>query len=361
MSGGTNVVRLRAASPFQTVYLSVIDDPLDGYWKLALSAATTDITVVVKLGPSIPENLFQTVFNVALGDSVGPPSSIANQVKTPTAVAVSGTSPGLGGAQQFTATVSFSDGSSQAATDQVSWQSSATNIAQVTSTGLVVGVAPGEADIRATYGTVSGSLRVTIASPGAGTFTVSGTVTDSFSGGRLPGVNVAIGSLTTTTDGTGNYSLTGIAGGSVTVVASASNYVTGQQAITLTGNVTVNFVLVRVPPTATVTIQNTPCRDNGNANFGPAPVTCSFVASSTNIPLPVLYSWTFQNADNGQILSPLPTGPQVSPTFDCAGFPPMGFATFTVNVILQASNGAAMATASRTTSITRAQRVCGAP
>ena len=66
VASGTSLVNLRAASPFQTVYLQVIDDPLDGYWKLQLAAQTSDITIALKFGSTIPENLFQTVFSVAL-------------------------------------------------------------------------------------------------------------------------------------------------------------------------------------------------------------------------------------------------------------------------------------------------------
>jgi hypothetical protein len=88
-SGGSSLAHLRASSPFQTVYVSVTDDPLDGYYKLTLPAATTDAFVIVKLGSSIPVNTFQTVFSVASASGVvGDKAQIANTVSTTAAATV---------------------------------------------------------------------------------------------------------------------------------------------------------------------------------------------------------------------------------------------------------------------------------
>ena len=432
VSGGSGLVSLNATSPFRTVNVSVIDDPLDGYFKLDLPVATTSTTILLKLGSSVPVSTFQTVFSVALGTSVGPSSSIANSVKTPTSVVVGGTSPTLGGAaQQFTATASFSDNTSQTVTDQATWQSSASNVAQVTSGGLVSAVAAGEADVTATFGAISGHLHVTIAaaSSGGGTFTVNGTVTDATthgllpnvtiaigsrstttdasgnytvngvgggtitvvasavsyttsqqtvvlsantrvdfvlaravaatfsvngtvtnatSGARLPGATVAIGSSSTTTDASGNYTLSGISGGTVTVVASANSYATSQQTVALSADTRVDFALVPLTPTASIAVQNPPCKALLDVNGSPQPVTCTFVGSSTNITSPV-YSWTFTNPFNGKSVTA--TGAQVSPTFDCSF--DSGHNPFTVNVTLTVTGGGGPATASTTVQVTR--------
>jgi hypothetical protein len=352
-SGGSGLVTLRAASPFQTVNVSVIDDPLDGYFKLDLPVATTSTTIVLKLGPSVPVSTFQTVFSVALGTSVGPSSSIANSVKTPTNVVVGGTSPTLGGAaQQFIATASFSDNTSQTVTDQVTWQSSAANVAQVTSGGLVSAVAAGDADVTATFGAISGRLHVTIASSSGGgsggTFTVNGTVTDSTSHGVLPNVTIAIGSRSTTTDGSGNYTLSGISGGSITVVASATSYVATQQTINLSANAQVDFSLARV--TASIAIQGGSC-------VAPTlgPVTCTFVGS-TNITSPS-FSWTFRNTANGMTVPA--SGQQVSPSFVCSYSQPGGNQPFQVTVTLQVTGGDGSATATQTVTVVRNGGDCG--
>jgi uncharacterized protein YjdB len=58
---------------------------------------------------------------------------------------------------QYTATGTFTGGSTRVLTSGVTWTSSAPSIATVSSTGLVTGVWIGSATIRATVGTVSGT------------------------------------------------------------------------------------------------------------------------------------------------------------------------------------------------------------
>lgn len=83
ISGGSNLVRLRAGSPFQTVYLAVTASPVADYYKLNLNSATTDTSVIVAFGREIPENTFQTIFSLSpLNGSVGASSSITNTVNT---------------------------------------------------------------------------------------------------------------------------------------------------------------------------------------------------------------------------------------------------------------------------------------
>ena len=83
INGGSSLVHLHSASSFNTVFMSVIDDPLDGFFTLTLPAATTDTFVVVQLGRTIPVNTFQTVFSVSSpAGQVGTSASIANTVNT---------------------------------------------------------------------------------------------------------------------------------------------------------------------------------------------------------------------------------------------------------------------------------------
>ena len=83
INGGSSLVHLHSASSFSTVFMSVIDDPLDGFFTLTLPAATTDTFVVVELGRTIPVNTFQTVFSVrSAAGLVGTSASIANTVNT---------------------------------------------------------------------------------------------------------------------------------------------------------------------------------------------------------------------------------------------------------------------------------------
>jgi hypothetical protein len=84
------------------------------------------------------------------------------------------------------------------------------------------------------------------------TYTVSGLVTDGTSGpsGRMPGTLVKVldglnAGLSAVTDGTGNYAITGISPGGLTLSASATDYETATQQVTISGDTGVNFVLAR--------------------------------------------------------------------------------------------------------------------
>jgi hypothetical protein len=92
------------------------------------------------------------------------------------------------------------------------------------------------------------------ASPPA-TFTLSGLVSDDIGSKALSGVAIQIvngsnAGKSTSTDGNGNYSLAGLAGGSFTVRASVNSYDTTEQAVTVAGNTKLDLRLhpVQGPP-----------------------------------------------------------------------------------------------------------------
>jgi hypothetical protein len=122
----------------------------------------------------------------------------------------------------------------------------------VTSTGVVAGVSAGTADVTATYQNVSGVAHLTVSRPTVAVFTVNGTVTDGTSHGVLPNIAISIADSAdvtrraTTNDG-GNYVITGVASGVVTVTASATSYQTITQSVTVAANTRVDIVLPRVP------------------------------------------------------------------------------------------------------------------
>jgi len=71
-----------------------------------------------------------------------------------------------GATQQFTATGTYSDSSTQNLTSSVTWASTNTAVATITSAGLATGVATGSTTIRATSGSISGSTSLTVAASG---------------------------------------------------------------------------------------------------------------------------------------------------------------------------------------------------
>src|SRR5262249_44875316 len=68
----------------------------------------------------------------------------------------------IGVTEQFTATGTFSDGSTQNLTNSVTWSAVAASIASITTPGLAKGLAAGTATITATSGSISGSTSLTV-------------------------------------------------------------------------------------------------------------------------------------------------------------------------------------------------------
>jgi hypothetical protein len=71
----------------------------------------------------------------------------------------------VGKTQQMMATGTYSDSSTQILTSQVTWSSSMTAVATISSGGLVTGVATGTTMITATSGSISGSTMLTVSAP----------------------------------------------------------------------------------------------------------------------------------------------------------------------------------------------------
>ena len=83
---------------------------------------------------------------------------------TLTSVAVTPANPTLlvGATRQFTATGTYSDGSTQNVTSQATWTSSSTTVATISSSGLATAVAAGSTTIRAALAGVTGSTTLTV-------------------------------------------------------------------------------------------------------------------------------------------------------------------------------------------------------
>lgn len=237
--------------------------------------------------PSSPRliGIVATIILTAAACGSNNSSTPTTPAATVTQVAVAGTAPSVGLTAQFTATATMSNGVNQNVTSQAAWQSSNPAIATVTSAGVVTGVAPGDVDITATYQSVAGRSRVTIA---VKTFTLSGNVTDGTSGGILPNINIAITSgphsgVSTKTDASGMYTLSGLESGSITVTASAVSYDSQDKTLTLTADSRLDFVMVRARDcafTLSVTSQNVPAAGGTFTLSAASPVSCGWTAST---------------------------------------------------------------------------------
>ena len=74
----------------------------------------------------------------------------------------------VGSTAQLTATAVFADGSTRVVTSTAAWSTSNATIATVGPTGLVTAIALGDAEIRASYRSVSGTQAISVVTPTSG-------------------------------------------------------------------------------------------------------------------------------------------------------------------------------------------------
>ncbi len=96
------------------------------------------------------------------GTTSSPPSQ-----KTLTAIAASPTTVSLsvGATEQFKATGTFSDGSSQDVTASATWTDASAKVAKITASGMATALAAGSTTITATMGGISGNASITVSAP----------------------------------------------------------------------------------------------------------------------------------------------------------------------------------------------------
>ncbi len=180
---------------------------------------------------------------VAFRTSGGGPQLVSIAVTPANASIAAGTQ------QQYTATGTYSDGSHQNLTSSVTWTSSATTVATISSGGLATGVAAGSTTIRATSGSISGSTGLTVtaatllsiavtpanASIAAGQqqqFTATGTYSDGSHQNLTSSATWTSSATTVATIGSGGLA-TGVAAGSTTIRATSGS-ISGSTGLTVT-------------------------------------------------------------------------------------------------------------------------------
>jgi len=188
---------------------------------------------------------------------------------TLTSIAVTPANPSInvGATQQFTATGTYSDNSTQNLTSQVTWVSATPTLATINAAGLATGVSAGTSSISATLSGISGSTVLTVQAAPLSITTVSlpdGTISSAYgaalaaSGGSLPYTwSLATGSILPaglTLSSTGAISGTPTAAGTtnftVQVRDSANPAVTVTKALSI--NITVGTGGCASPPNAIV-------------------------------------------------------------------------------------------------------------
>jgi hypothetical protein len=144
---------------------------------LTSSASWTSTPPIV---PTINAGLVRTSFpgTTTITATVGSIQGSAILNITPAAlVSIAVTPPSssvaIGNSQQFTATGTFNNGSTQDLTSQVNWSSADTTIASIDSMGLALTAAAGTTQVTATSGSVTGSATLTVTATTLVTVTVT--------------------------------------------------------------------------------------------------------------------------------------------------------------------------------------------
>ncbi len=223
------------------------------------ASATPSVATISSTGLAQSLATGTTNITASLGSVTSPTDTLTVTAAALTSIAVAPASPSVakGLTEQFSATGTYTDGSTANLTTQVTWASATPAVATINSSGLATGVAQGTSVITATLGTVASpgdTLTVTVplvasvaivpsvASPTYGqVLTFRATVSPTSSGGptpggtvqfRVDGVNLgpavklvkgAATSIATSTLGAGNHTVTAVYSGDNTYAANSGN------------------------------------------------------------------------------------------------------------------------------------------
>src|SRR5713101_2317934 len=201
----------------------------------------------------------------AASGSVSGSTALTVTAATLISMAVAPANPSIpkGATEQFTATGSYTDGSTQNLTNTVTWTSLNPAVATISNSGLATGLAPGSTTIQAASGSVSGSTALTVTAatlvsmavapanpsiPKGATeqFTATGSYTDGSTQNLTNTVTwTSLNPAVATISNSGLA--TGLAPGSTTIQA-ASGSVSGSTALTVTAATLVSIAVAPANP-----------------------------------------------------------------------------------------------------------------
>ncbi len=138
------------------------------------ASSLTAIATINASGLATAVSAGNTTISATLG-AVSGNTTLAVQAPTLTTIAVTPANPStqVGTSRQFTATGTYSDGSTANLTTQVTWASSLTAIATINASGLATAVSAGNTTISATLGAVSGNTTLAVQAPTLTTIAVT--------------------------------------------------------------------------------------------------------------------------------------------------------------------------------------------
>jgi RHS repeat-associated protein len=229
---------------------STADLTTSATWSSAApSIATVSAGTVTGVTPAT------TTITATLGSFSGSATVTVNPLLQSIKVTPATATVALGGKQPFTATGTYSDGTTKDLTSSVAWSTSDTGLATIDATGLATALSPGTVTVRATLGSITGSAMVTIlATP---TITALQPIKGRTSGGdtvTITGTN--FGTATNTSVSFGGNTAVVTAATATTLTVTTPSHAAGTVDVTVTA------------PTGTVT-------KNGGFNYLAAPTVTS--------------------------------------------------------------------------------------
>jgi hypothetical protein len=187
----------------------------------------------------------------AVSGAVSGSTTLTVTAATLVSVAVTPANPSIakGKTEQFTATGTFSDNSTQNLTSSVTWSSQSTGVVTITAGGLATGVATGSSKIEAASGAVDGTTELTVTAPALVSiavtpanpsiaksatkqFTATGTFSDNSTQNLTSTVTWTSQTTSVATVSAGGLA-TGVAAGTSTIKA-ASGAISGSTSLTVT-------------------------------------------------------------------------------------------------------------------------------
>jgi len=129
----------------------------------AWSSSATSVATITVAGLAGGVGTGQTTIQ-AVSASISGSTTLTVTVPALVSIVVTPVNPSIpaGSIQQFTATGTYTDGSTQNLTSVVAWGSSSTSVATINTTGLASAVSPGLTTIQASSGAVSASTTLTV-------------------------------------------------------------------------------------------------------------------------------------------------------------------------------------------------------
>ncbi len=228
------------------------------------ASGTTTVATIAAGGLATTLKVGSSTISATSGSVVGT-TTLTVTAAALVSIAVTPANPSVaaGNKQQFTATGTFSDSTTQNLTGSVTWASGTTTVATISAGGLATAVNAGSSTISATSGSVVGtttltviaavlvSIAVTPANPSVAAgnkqqFTATGTFSDSTTQNLTSSVTWASGTTTVATIAAGGLATTLKAGSST--ISATSGSVVGTTTLTVTAAVLVSIAVTPANP-----------------------------------------------------------------------------------------------------------------